>query len=244
MKPHEVVKKPEPASALNRTVFLLLRGLSSLCFVPPHLYAMRVIRHDPFTRYSMLVTMVCSLGWNNLAFAWPSFAPQGWPAIPRAAVLAASTLDGFGMVASSLCVLGHATGLYAAQPYPYWLPWAIAAAYALFEHALVGRSQGRHCPRFVGLSGATITKVHYPFVVHVVRSSVVGLAVFACGLSLLRAGRRREVGAMLAAMAVGFGTYMTNGYDRDFTCFRVWLWHGSCACFAAVEMSAMAMNGA
>ena len=124
----------------------------------------------------MLMTMICSLAWNNLAFAWPQFALPPGPGsglsnrsrlcptglIPRSVVLAASTLDGFGMVASSLCVLGHASGLRAAYAYPYGLPWVLAAVYSCIEHYAVGKSQGPHCPRFVGLSGLTITKVHYP----------------------------------------------------------------------------------
>ena len=74
--------------------------------------------HD---RYGMLVTMICSLGWNILAFAWPQFALPGEYLVPRPVVLLASTLDGFGMMASSAMVLNHTFGL-GLKP---WHPWAM-----------------------------------------------------------------------------------------------------------------------
>jgi len=109
---------------------------------------------------------------------------------------------------------------------------------------LVVNSQGPHCPKFVGLSGGVITKVHYPFCVHVFRSLAVAGAVFSCMYHLLKAGKLNDVFVMVGALVVAFVTYMTNGYDRDFTCTRVWIWHGMCSLFGLYEVDVMRSLGA
>jgi len=116
--------------------------------------------------------------------------------------------------------------------------------YSISEHFLVVNSQGPHCPQFVGLSGGIITKVHYPFRVHVFRSSAVAIAVGSCMYHLLMVVKVYDVAVMVGAMVVAFVTYMTNGYDRDFTCPRVWLWHGMCSVFALYEIDVMKSLGA
>lgn len=82
-------------SRRKRLSYLFLRGLSSLCFLPAHMYAVNTIRNDEFARlalfqvhflekdiifdaallltyrYSVLMLMIVSLAWNNAAFAWP-----------------------------------------------------------------------------------------------------------------------------------------------------------------------------
>ena len=105
-------------------------------------------------------------------------------------------------------------------------------------------SQGPHCPQFNGLSGELITKVHYPFRVHVFRSSTVALAVGTCIYHLLNAGKLMEIAIMVGAMTIAFVTYMTNGYDSDFTCARVWVWHGMCSVFAVYEIDVLKLLGA
>ena len=50
--------------------FLLLRGGSSLCFLPAHFYAMNTLR-NPYSRYPMLILFFGSMMWNNLAFSIP-----------------------------------------------------------------------------------------------------------------------------------------------------------------------------
>lgn len=94
------------------------------------------------------------------------------------------------------------------------------------------------------MSGNVITKVHYPFCVHVFRSSTVAVAVGTCIYHLLNAGKVLDVAIMVGAMAVAFATYMTNGYDRDFTCPRVWIWHGMCSVFALYEIDVLKLLGA
>ena len=59
--------------------FLLLRGSSSLCFLPAHFYAMNTLR-NPYSRYPMLILFFGSMMWNNLAFSIPQVA--GFPMPP------------------------------------------------------------------------------------------------------------------------------------------------------------------
>jgi len=139
-------------------------------------------------RWAIFGLMICSLGWNILAFAWPQFAKPGSYEVPRSLVLLASTLDGFGIVNAVLVTLGHTTGMHtflAAKGVPTFyyqaIPSLVAATYSLCEHPVMLRNQGPRCPRFVGLSGTTITKVHYPMPVHVARSAPVAIAVLSCG---------------------------------------------------------------
>lgn len=225
-------------------MFLIFRGLSSLCFLPPHYYATTVIQNDPFARYSILIIMICSLAWNNLAFAWPQFIAPGTWVVPSQVVYLASTLDGFGMTSGSLVVLGRTSGLHALVDYPFYAPPLVAALYSAYEHWLVVNSQGAHCPRFTGLSGGTLVKLHYPFQVHVCRSSAVALAVITSAYHCISMGRHKDVVVMAVFMIIAFGTYMTNGYDKDFTCFRVWIWHGCCSVFIGYLYLTMSLLGA
>jgi len=159
----------------------------------------------------MLVVTVCSLAWNNIAFAIPGAATPGTWVAPIPVVLLASTLDGYAMVGSSAVVLSHTLGLRVSS----LGAWGLAVVYAAYEHALVTHSQGPHCPKFTGLSGATITKLHYPFKVHVIRSSCVGCGILSSAWHLYFASEYLKLVVLLLAMAIGFGTYMTNGYMKN-----------------------------
>ena len=75
--------------------FLLLRGGSSLCFLPAHFYAMNALR-NPYSRYPMLILFFGSMMWNNLAFSIPQVF--GFP-MPLWLNAFASAWDGFGMTA-------------------------------------------------------------------------------------------------------------------------------------------------
>jgi len=60
----------------------------------------------------------------------------------------------------------------------------------------------------------------------------------------VRLGLYSEFVQMLGCMMCAFGVYMTNGFDKDFTCFRVWLWHGACAYQMIFQIQLIALLGA
>mmetsp|Transcript_28445 Transcript_28445/g.58172 ORF Transcript_28445/g.58172 Transcript_28445/m.58172 type:complete len:263 (+) Transcript_28445:101-889(+) len=225
------------AAVFDRITFFILRGSSSLCFLPSAMQGKFVVPNDSYANSSMFVVMVCSLVWNILAFALPGAATPGTWVVSRPVVILASTLDGYGMAGSSMVALSHTLKLGVSSS----TMWALATIYSLYEHLLMTRSQGPHCPQFTGLSGSTITKLHYPFHVHVVRSSCVGCAILTSAWHLFYANETLKLVALLLAMAIGFGTYMTNGYDRDFTCLRVWIWHGCVGVFSFMQTEALGM---
>lgn len=53
-----------------------------------------------------------------------------------------------------------------------------------------------------------------------------------------------EVAALLVGLSVALWTYTTNGYDRDFTCARVWLWHSAVGVFSYLQITEEGRKGA
>ena len=167
-------------------------------------------------------------------------------------MVAASTADGFGMMAGSAQCIALALGL--AQGPDSILrgcrPWALSAAWSAYEAFLMMRSQRpapdkvlllssgwkNDRPMFVGYDGKTLVKkLHYPFRVNFVRSAVIFTSISLCAVHLIKQKEYVAALVMCLTTVIGFATYMTNGYDNDFTCARVWIWHGCIGVFAYIE---------
>ena len=117
-------------------------------------------------------------------------------------------------------------------------------------------------PKFIGYDGRTVwAKLYYPFRIHVVRSLCI-VSAFPCAMAYLGGvawrGIRQQapdddgtswaaakealciMGTMVVNLVVGYITYMTNGYDKDFTCPKVWVWHG---CLGVVSLGQIYVLG-
>jgi hypothetical protein len=155
-----------------------------------------------------------------------------------------------------------------------WRPWGLATAWAVYEYVLLITSQRPKIrpsvsrtaiftsgwdeqPRFKGYDGVTVwVKLYYPFRIHVVRSlSILGACLCAVGhlasvawendaAQLQRGQALAIIAAMVGTLVVGFFTYMSNGYDRDFTCPKVWIWHGCLGVVALAQVAVLASLGA
>ena len=93
--------------AMSPLAFALLRGGSSLCFLPAHFYAMTQLRSF-YARWGVFTIFFGSMLWNNLAFAVPQTSGIK---IPLRLVVLASAIDGFGMTASSVTCICYSLGL-------------------------------------------------------------------------------------------------------------------------------------
>ena len=92
---------------MSPLAFALLRGGSSLCFLPAHFYAMTQLRSF-YARWGVFTIFFGSMLWNNLAFAVPQTSGIK---IPLRLVVLASAIDGFGMTASSVTCICYSLGL-------------------------------------------------------------------------------------------------------------------------------------
>jgi len=185
--------------------------------------------------------------WNNLAFALP---PTTGLKIPLPLVVLASVADGFGIVGGSLNSIVLALGL-GQGPNGFlrgWRPWGLTALWSTYEFILLMRSQctkskGRLLsdgwltrPDYIGVDGRLWTKLHYPMRIHYVRGGVILTATLLCFIHLIHTS---PVDAFMMSLttAVAMTTYMTNGYNQDFTCARLWIWHGCIGIFTWIEIN-------
>ena len=245
-------KKASIAGRLNTPTaatlqFVLFRGWSSLCFLFPYFHAVSIVK-DAHVQWGLLVVFIGSMLWNNLAFVVTQ-STKGRVEVPRWLVVFAAVIDGFGIVGLNLKYTAKALNIL-----PGFQPWILAACWATYEYFLLALSQcPKSAPRipllrsgyvtqptFIGYDGRSKwVKLHYPMRINVVRALCI---VSAFSFSFMKVSTCIWASSvpqsnlldpkqaiciafiMVFCLYVGFSTYMKNGYDKDFSCTRAWVW--------------------
>jgi len=196
----------------------------------------------------MFILFCGSMMWNNLAFALPQTIGLK---VPLPVVVFASVADGFGIIGGSFSSIVLALGLgQGAGVLRDWRPWFLTALWSTFEFVLLMRSQCAKSKRrfissgwtkgkrldYIGVDGRLWKKLHYPMLINYVRGAFIITAVL---LSLMQLIRTSPMDALKISLttALAMTTYITNGYDQDFTCTRLWIWHGCIGVFTYLEIN-------